>query len=129
MANFGLAKKLVMGSVLVITTTTIPLVSKAALMFGESQENQQSTVQLLAYENACTTEELTAGDTVKVNGEEYTLEKDENGLFISYIVVDENNQEIEGQDGTLSVVHFGEDCSTVEFEEVEGVDTVGEDQD
>jgi hypothetical protein len=129
MANFGLAKKLVMGSVLVITTTTIPLVSKAVLMPGESQDNHQSTVQVIAYENACESEELKAGDTVSVNGDEYTLEEDENGLFISYIVVDENNQEIEGQDGTLSVVHFGEDCSTVEFEEVEGVDTVGTDQD
>lgn len=129
MANFGLAKKLVMGSVLVITTTTIPLVSKAVLTSGESQENHQSTVQLLAYDNACTSEELKAGDTVIVNGDEYPLEEDENGLFISYIVVDENGQEIEGQDGTLSVVNFGADCSTVEFEEVEGVDTVGEEQD
>jgi hypothetical protein len=129
MANFGLAKKLVMGSVLVITTTTIPLVSKAVLTPGESQENHQSTVQLLAYENACESEELKADDTVIVNGDEYTLEEDENGLFISYIVVDENNQEIEGQDGTLSVVNFGADCSTVQFEEVGGVDTVGEDQD
>ncbi len=129
MADFGLAKKLVMGSVLVITTTTIPLVSKAVLMPGESQENHQSKVQLLAYENACESEELKAGETVKVNGDEYTLEEDENGLFISYIVVDENGEEIEVQDGTLSVVNFGADCSTVEFEEVEGVDTVGEDQD
>jgi hypothetical protein len=82
-----------------------------------------------AYENMCDGDELVAGDEVTVNGETYTLEEDSDGLYIQYVMVDEDGNE-EGP-YTISVASFSDDCETVSFEENPEIDVVlvGEDVD
>jgi hypothetical protein len=93
--------------------------SNAASLPDAAPQNNQDDVLMIAYENACAEDELVAGDEVTVNGETYTLEEDEDGLFMEY-----------GDAGSYSVVSFDADCETVSFQQIDGTDTiVAEDED
>jgi hypothetical protein len=75
-----------------------------------------------AYENMCQEDEIAAGDEVTIDGEGYALDEDSDGLYIEYVMVDEDGNE----DGpyTISVASFDEDCETVYFEENPEIDVV-----
>jgi hypothetical protein len=75
---------------------------------------------LLAYDNYCQADELYLGDAVTIEGNEYEVYEDADGLYVAYEIYDENGDIL--NDGTLSIVEFSDDCETVHFEEVEGVD-------
>ncbi|MBI4781731.1 MAG: hypothetical protein HY785_10415 [Oscillatoriophycideae cyanobacterium NC_groundwater_1537_Pr4_S-0.65um_50_18] len=115
-----------------LATSTVfglaPISSVQAAAIGQAQSN--STVQtsgtLVAYDNSCLSENLTAGDTITLDGETYTLEQDGAGLFIEYVL---EGSEDEGV-GTYSVMSFGYDCETVNLQQIGGIDSlVGSDVD
>jgi hypothetical protein len=93
--------------------------------------SQASQNTVIAYENMCEEDELVAGDEVSIGDDSYVLEEDENGLFIEYVLVDaETGEQVSEEVGTYSLTEFGEDCETVSFQQVDGVDSlVGEDVD
>lgn len=80
--------------------------------------------QLVAYENMCEEDELLAGDEVTIEGETYTLEEDEDGLFVEYMLVDEEGEDTGDGVGTYSLASFDEDCETASFEQVDGTDSI-----
>lgn len=77
---------------------------------------------LLAYDNYCQDDELYPGDAVTIEGDYYEVYEDADGLYVAYEIYDENGNIL--NDGTLSIVEFSDDCATVHFEEIEGLDYV-----
>jgi hypothetical protein len=83
-----------------------------ASVFQPVESRGISVSKLIAFDNSCADDELLAGDEVTVEGEDYALEEDADGLFIA--IADE----------TYSVVSFESDCETVSFQQVDGVDVL-----
>jgi hypothetical protein len=103
-------------------------ISSVQAAIGQAQSNPtvQASGTLIAYDNSCPSENLSAGDEVTVDGETYSLEEDGAGLFIEYVLEGDE----EGAVGTYSVMGFGNDCETVQFQQIDGIDSlVGSDVD
>jgi len=75
-----------------------------------------------AYDNYCQDDELLPGDTVTIEGELFEVFEDEEGLFVAFDVVNELGEVLD--DGSLSIVEFSDNCETVYFEQIEGLDYV-----
>jgi hypothetical protein len=104
------------------------IAAAATLAFGRMHTLNAAVIQsantapamdtVIAFDNACADDDLIEGDEVTVEGTDYALDEDADGLFIT----------VEGE--TYSVVSFDSDCETVSFQQVDGVDTlVGTDVD
>ena len=109
--------------------STTGLFGISSLNAAPTNSGDRSTV--VAYDNMCGDDELSAGETITVNGDEYTLEEDENGLFIEYVMVDpETGEQASDEVGTYSVTEFADDCETVSLDQIDGLDSlVGDDVD
>jgi hypothetical protein len=101
--------------------------ANAEPMMGE----EETPEAVFPYNNLCADDELKVGDQVTIDDETYTLEEDEEGLHIEYMVVSADTGEpVSDEVGTYSLTEFGEDCETATFQVVDGVDSiVGEDVD
>lgn len=75
-----------------------------------------------AYDNYCQDDELYPGDAVTIEGELFEVFEDEEGLFVAFEIVNEFGEVL--NDGSLSIIEFSENCETVYFEQVEGLDYV-----
>jgi hypothetical protein len=97
----------------------------------QNAQNQPTDSLIAELDNQCADDDLVAGDEITVNGETYTLEEDEDGLFIEYVLADDDGTvDEEAGVGTYSVVSFDEDCETVGLDQVDGTDSlVGADVD
>jgi hypothetical protein len=101
---------------------TLLIATAATLAFGRMGVLNAAVVQsnsptvaadtMIAFDNACADDELLQGDEVTIEGADYSLEEDADGLFIS----------VEGE--TYSLVSFDSDCETVNFQQIDGVDTL-----
>jgi hypothetical protein len=105
-------------------------------LFGMSSLNAAPTISgdrstVVAYNNMCGNDELSAGEDITIDGDDYTLAEDENGLFIEYVMVDsETGEQTSDEVGTYSVTEFASDCETVTLQQIDGVDSlVGDDVD
>lgn len=130
MSKSVLSLKLYSVLAIAAATSAIGLLGMKSLNAAPSNNVDRSSDMLIAYENMCADDELMAGDEVTVEGETYTLEEDEEGLFIEYILVDEEGEDTGAGVGTYSLTEFGDDCETVSFQQVDGTDSIiGEDVD
>lgn len=112
------------------TACAIALFGTKPVDAASNEGVNQPSHQLIAYNNMCADDELAAGDEVTVNGDTYTLEEDEDGLFIEYILVDEEGEDTGKGVGTYSLTSFNDDCETVSLEQMDGTDSIiGEDVD
>jgi hypothetical protein len=101
---------------------TLLLAAAATLAFGRMSALNAAVVHsaapnaaadtMIAFDNACADDDLAAGDEVTVDGDDLALEEDADGLFIA----------VNGE--SYSVVSFDADCETVNFQQVDGVDTL-----
>jgi hypothetical protein len=109
--------------------STTGLFGMASLNAAPTISGDRSTV--VAYNNMCGEDELSAGEDITVGGDDYTLAEDENGLFIEYVMVDsETGEQTSDEVGTYSVTEFASDCETVTLQQIDGVDSlVGDDVD
>ena len=90
-------------------------------MMGE----EETPEAVVPYNNLCADDELKVGDLVTIADQEYTLEEDEDGLHIEYMLVDaETGEPVSDEVGTYSLTEFAEDCETVTFQVVDGVDSI-----
>jgi hypothetical protein len=106
-----------------------PMSAINAAVVQDAQNNPADSI--IALDNQCEDDTLEAGDEITVNDETYTVQEDEDGLFIEYVMADEEGTvDEEAGTGTYSVVSFADDCETVELTQVEGTDSlVGNDVD
>jgi hypothetical protein len=109
-----------------------------AIAIGNSPVNAESTMAeeenpeaVVPYNNLCVDDALVVGDQVTIGDQTYTLEEDEDGLHIEYMLVSADTGEpVSDEVGTYSLTEFAEDCETATFQVVDGVDSiVGEDVD
>jgi hypothetical protein len=103
------------------TSKALLLAAAATLAFGRMGALNAAVVHsaapnaadtMIAFDNACADDDLAVGDEVTVDGEDLALEEDAEGLFIA----------VNGE--SYSVVSFDADCETVNFQQIDGVDTL-----
>lgn len=112
------------------STAAIGLFGMKASNAAPSDTVDRPSEFVIAYENMCADDELVAGDEVEIDGEVYPLEEDEDGLYIEYMLVDEEGDDTGEGVGTYSLTEFGDDCETVTFEAIDGTDSIiGDDVD